>query len=488
MTCTNQQVKLFMNYKNTYAVETAAAKSGMCTKTATKYLKSGKLPSECKKKRVHRTRTDPFAAHWSEIEELIQQSPELQAKTILYHLMERYPNHYNDIHLRTLQRRVRQHLTLHGSSKAVIFLQNIQPGQSSQSDWTVMNSLNITIARAPFAHCLFHFMLPYSCWESIMICHNESFDTLSKGFARATLELGGTLPVHRTDNLSAATKKAGGSRAFTERWQQFLEHYNVQPSRNNPGVSHENGSVEKSHDLFKNAVNQHLLLRGSRDFTDLAAYESFLITIKDRRNQQRQFKLKEEISYLQALPERGWSDPITFTARVSPSSTIQALGCTYSVPSRLISYTLKVQVHPDTVELYYGQKLLITMPRIGEGVSIDYRHIIDSLIRKPGAFANYQYRAQLFPQPIFRVVYDQLTQDKPATSHKSYLKILHLAKCHGEGNVVAALQLCQEAQVLPNEETISGYLKAPKIPCVELAVMAPNLSDYDSLYSFGGCQ
>lgn len=488
MTCTNQQVKLFMNCKNQYPVLTAAAKAGMCPKTARKYLKLGKLPSECKKARTHRTRSDPFAEHWQEIEELLKQAPELQAKTVLYYLMERYPNRYSDIHLRTLQRRVRDYLTLHGASKAVMFLQNIQPGQSSQSDWTEMNSLNITIAREPFSHCLFHFMLPYSCWESIMICHNESFETLTKGFARATLELGGTLPVHRTDNLSAATQKAGGSRAFTERWQQFLDHYDVNPSRNNPGVSHENGSVEKSHDLFKNAVNQHLLLRGSRDFADLADYEAFLTTIKERRNLQRQEKLKEELPYLQALPDRGWRDPITFTARVSPSSTIQVLGCTYSVPSRLISYTLKVQVYPDTVELYYGQKLLITMPRINEGVRIDYRHIIDSLIRKPGAFAQYQYRAQLFPQPIFRIVYDQLIQVKPETGHKSYLKILHLAKCYGESQVVAALHLAQGSQILPDEETISGYLQVAKRPCVETTILAPNLAAYDSLHSFGGCQ
>ena len=231
-----------------------------------------------------------------------------------------------------------------------------------------------------------------------------------------------------------------------------------------------------------------MLLRGSRDFADLTTYEAFLSTIKERRNLQRQEKLKEELPYLQALPDRGWRDPITFTARVSPSSTIQVLGCTYSVPSRFISYTLKVQVYPDTVELYYGQKLLITMPRINEGVLIDYRHIIDSLIRKPGAFAQYQYRSQLFPQPIFRIVYDQLIQAKPETGHKSYLKILHLAKCYGESQVVAALHLAQGSQILPDEKAIYGYLQVEKGPCVESTILTPNLAAYDSLHSFGGCQ
>ena len=107
------------------------------------------------------------------------------------------------------------------------------------------------------------------------------------------------MPEHRTDNLSAATKRCGGSREFTERWEELLAHYNVKPSRNNPGVSHENGSVEKSHDTFKQAVNQHLLLRGSRNFADLKDYELFLTNIKEKRNSSRKERLAEELAHLQ---------------------------------------------------------------------------------------------------------------------------------------------------------------------------------------------
>lgn len=255
MTCTNHQVRLLMKYKNCYPLSIAAAKAGMSIKTARKYKATGEWPESDKKPRRYRTRHDPFEVHWPEIESLLQQSPELQAKTLIYYLQERYPTVYSNKHLRTLQRRLKTFRASQGADKPVIFLQNIAPGQSSQSDWTVMDSLGITIKGEAFSHLLFHFMLPYSQWETFMICHTESFNTLSQGFEQAVFELGGVLPMHRTDNLSAATKKLGSSRAFTERWQAFLAHYQVTPSRNNPGQSHENGSVEKSHDTFKNAVN-----------------------------------------------------------------------------------------------------------------------------------------------------------------------------------------------------------------------------------------
>jgi hypothetical protein len=349
-----------------------------------------------------------------------------------------------------------------------------------------MDSLGICIAGKSFSHRLFHFLLPYSQWEAIRICTTESFDTLTQGFEQAVFELGGVMPVHRTDNLAAATQKLGSSRTFTERWEAFLAHYQVKPSRNNPGQSQENGSVEKSHDLFKNAVNQHLLLRGSRDFSSLENYECFLKQIQTQRNKARQTRLAEELLYLKPLPERRWQDPIIFAARVSPSSTLQVLGCTYSVPSRLISYTLRVQVYPQVITLYYGQKKLLELPRIAAGAAIDYRHIIDSLIRKPGAFAQYQYREQLFPTLTFRWAFDELTAAKPATASKEYLKLLQLAKLHGESQVVAALMLCQESYQLPESQCVSHYLQPPCWPRVTVEVAVPDLSRYDALHGFGG--
>ncbi len=278
----------------------------------------------------------------------------MQATTILAYLTEKYHGNYNGKQLRCLQKRLKQWRAAHGKDKTVIFLQNILPGKQSQSDWTNMNQLGICIGGQPYPHLLFHFMLPYSCWETFSICHSESFDTLASGFEKAVWELGGVLPEHRTDNLSAATKQCGNSRQFTERWQELLGYYNVAPSRNNPGVSYENGSVEKSHDTFKQAVNQHLLLRGSRNFVDLKAYELFLTQIKEKRNSCRKAKLAEELVHLKELPIRKWNAPTILSVRVNPSSTVSILSVAYSVPSRLIGYTLKAYIYSEEIELYYG--------------------------------------------------------------------------------------------------------------------------------------
>lgn len=484
MTCTNQQVRLLMQFFPKFSLRVAAAKAGMSFKTASKYLKLDKFPSEIKRFRDYRTRQDPFLAHRQEIESLFHSAPELQAKTILAYLIERYPESYHWGQLRSLQRRLQEWRTEVGPNKEVIFRQIIKPGKQSQSDWTCMNSLKIEIAGETFNHLLFHFILPYSKWESIMICHSESFETLTQGYEKAVWALGGILSEHRTDNLSAATQKLGSSRIFTERWQEFLTFYNVQPSRNNPGKSNENGSVEKSHDLLKTAIDQHLLLRGSRAFTSFEDYEQFLENIIQKRNQGRDKYLAEEILLLKALPSRKYNAPLILPVRVSPSSTVQILGVTYSVPSRLISYTLKAYVYGKEIELYYGQKQVEKLPRISKGALVNYRHIIDSLIRKPNAFTHYQYRESLFPNVFFRQAYDQLINASPERGHKHYLKLLQFAKIHGEQDVLTALQLLQDDGQVPLPELVKVLLDTTSQPLPIIKVLQPCLADYDCLHNF----
>lgn len=484
MTVTNKQIGILMKKIKAHNQVVASAKAGMNVKTARKYLRLGKLPSELKKQRVHRTHKDQFSGHWNEIASMLESAPELQATTVLTYLSDKYPGLYKRAQLRSLQRKMKDWRVLHGKDQSVIFRQNILPGKQSQSDWTSMNELGICIAGKPFPHLLFHFMLPYSGWETFMICSSESFDTLSLGFEKAVWELGGVLPEHRTDNLSAATKKHGNTRQFTDKWQEFLGHYKVRPSRNNPGQSHENGSVEKSHDTFKQSVNQHLLLRGSRNFRDIAAYEAFLTQIKERRNESRKERLIEEIPMFGGLPNRKWNAPVILSVRVNPSSTISILGIAYSVPSRLISYTLRACVYPDIIELYYGNKQLQSMPRITSGYSIDYRHIIDSLIRKPGAFFNYQYHDALFPSKIFRSAYDQLMNLHPAKGHKDYMKILQLAKIYGEMQVTFALEVLAQSAKIANCDNILPLLGNYTKVAYSVTVDKPDLREYDSLHSF----
>lgn len=476
-----------MSQKHIDTQEVAALKAGMDRKTARKYLKEGKLPTELKKGREWLTRSDAFEPVWPELRAMLDSGPGLEAKTLLEWLIEREGegSSFNWKQLRTLQRRVRNWRATQGREQEVMFPQDIKPGRQSQSDYTYMNSLGICIAGEAFAHLLFHFMLPYSRWETVMICYSESFDSLTAGYSAAVWELGAVPPEHRTDNLSAATHRFENSRVFNERWDQFMAHHGVQPSRNNPGKGHENGSVEKSHDLIKKAIKQQLLLRGSCDFATLAEYESFLAQIMKRRNQNRKSKLAEELEKFLPLPQRRWNAVRTLSVTVGPNSTISVLKGIYSVPSRLIGYGLTVDVHSDYLEVCYGKQSIETIPRLpnDQGSEINYRHIIGYLVRKPGAFAHYQYRESLFPRVVFRQAYDALVAKSPVRGHKDYLKLLHLAAMNGEGEVVTALEILLETDQLPFPEDVKALLDLPSTGMPIVQVTPPNLASYDVLLS-----
>ena len=468
-----------MRHKETNTQLVAAAKSGMDVKTARKYLKKGLLPSDLKKTREWRTRKDPFYEDKHLLESFLESAPNLQANTLLAYLMKQYPGKYNLSMLRTLQRRLQGWKAEHGLPKSVIFNQVHVPGQQSQSDYTVMDSLQITLSGQAFNHLLFHFMLVYSRWEWVSICHSESFESLLAGFEQAVWTLGGSAKDHRTDNLSAATRRAKSKRAFTERWQTAMNHYGITPSRNNPGESHENGSVEKSHDLFKTAVEQALLLRGSRDFESLESYRDFLKGIVNMRNAARKEAVLEEMKQLRSLPQDKWYSPKVRLVRVRSNSTVQIDKVAYSVPSRLIGYALQAHVYPEDIELYYGRSLLQKMGKQKEAL-INYRHIIDSLVRKPGAFKQYQYREALFPNEVLKNAYQALWQASKANGHKSYLALLQLAKNEGEQAVSCAIELLAEAGDLPLPEAVKSILFVP-VRLAQVKVDPPNLSVYNGL-------
>lgn len=477
MTCTREQIRNFLKYRKLFSLEKAAAKAGMSTNTARKYLRQGGK-SLVKQSREYRTRRDPFADVWDQVEQMLNRDQGLEAKTLLEWLFEMHPGQFRPTHLRTLQRRVATWKITNGKDKEIYFPQNIQPGLQSQSDHTCCNELNVTIGGAEFEHLLFHFMLPYSRWEAASIAYSESYQSLTDGYSRAVKELGGVAPEHRTDNLAAAVP-IGERKAFQRRWRDFLNHYGVRPTANNPYQSNENGSVEKSHDLLKSALDQRLRLRGSRDFSSLNAYEEFVQSVVYRRNKDRKQALAVELKLLKSLPRKDWHAPQELFVSVRPWSTVSILRSIYSVPSRLIGARLRAYVYANKIELYYGKNLVEEMPRIQPGeLAINYRHIIKHLVRKPGAFKNYQFRNELFPTTIFRKAYDQL--ETAGKSDKEYLKILHVAAMEGESQVETALTLLFEMQTLPSEEAVKDLLQM-KFQIPEVTVSMPELSFYDSL-------
>jgi hypothetical protein len=481
------EVKRFMQERHKGATQpVAAARAGMSERTARTYEQAGKLPSQLKRPHTWRTRPNPFEQDWPWVVEQLERDEALQATTLFALLCERHPERYQPVQVRTLQRQIAQWKALHGKAREVIFEQQHRPGERGQSDFTHMADLSITLGGVPFPHLLFHFVLTYSNAEAVTICFSESFEALAEGLERCLWQLGGVPEQHRTDHLSAAVRqlKKAEQEDWTLRYQALMAHYGMQPTWNNTGVAHENGDVEQSHFRFKEAVDQALRVRGSRDFADRRAYEAFLQNLVAKRNQSRAARLAQERAALRPLPAAMLAPCKELRVTVSRFSTIAVLGNLYSVPSRLIGTRLLVRVRAETLEGYIGSSHALTLPRLvgKQQHRIDYHHLIWSLVRKPGAFAAYRYRDDLFPTTIFRLAYDRLRSDRATRADQEYVRILHLAASTAESEVETALSLLLEADKLPTSAAVRDLVGVPKPPTVpQFASPTLDLSPYDQL-------
>jgi hypothetical protein len=466
--------------------QVAAARAGISERTARRYEQTGKLPSERKRPHTWRTRPNPFEEDWSWVVAELKRDPALQGTTLFALLCERHPERYQPIQVRTLQRHIAQWKALHGPEQEVIFEQRHRPGERGQSDFTHMDDLLITLGGIPYPHLVFHFVLTYSNVEAVTVCFSESFEALAEGLERCVWQVGGVPEQHRTDHLTAAVRQLdkGEREDWTERYKALMSHYGMLPTWNNTGIAHENGDVEQSHFRFKEAVDQALRVRGSRDFADRRVYEAFLQNLIAKRNQSRAARFATEKEALRPLPAAKLALCKEVRVTVSRFSTVQVLGNTYSVPSRLIGTTVLVRVRAETLEGYVGTMRTFTLPRLlgKQQHRIDYHHLIWSLARKPGAFASYRYRDELFPTTLFRQAYDSLVKQTPARADHEYVRVLHLAASTAESEVETALSLLLEAGSVPTAAAVRELVgTASPHPIPRIQTPALDLSPYDQL-------
>jgi len=464
----------------------AAMKAGMDEKTARKYRGTGKLPSELKQGHTWRTREDPFEDVWDDIKSMLDCNPGLEAKTIFEYLQRKCSGEFADGQLRTLQRRIKIWRAVEGPSKEVFFSQIHRPGELGQSDFTHMNKLGVTISGVPFDHMIYHFVLTYSNWEAGTICFSESFESLSQGLQNALWELGGVPEKHRTDCLTTAVNKADHPEEFTRRYQDLVDHYGTTACKTNPNSPNENGDVEQRNYRFKKAVDQALLLRGNRNFDDRTSYKEFLHKLFMQLNAGRNKRFMEEQAVLHRLPKRRIDSCKRLEMKVGPSSTIRANHNVYSVESRLIGENIQVRLYMERLEIWYGQKKVDTLPRQrGEGKhKINYRHIIDSLIRKPGAFENYRYRDAMFPTSRFRIAYDSLKKRYTERSAaKRYLHILNMAAKESETDVDNALRVLIDKSMDICKEQVEILMQSGEsvFTATDIDIPAIDLTCYDQL-------
>lgn len=468
-------------------IATISEDMGHARNTVSKYVKS---PLSERIPRNWVTRSSPFEEFKGEIEEMFRVNPTLEALSLLEFFMEKYPGRLNSNHLRSLQRHLKRLRALIGAPKEVMFSQEHKPGELSASDFTNMNNLKVTIGGGEFPHLLYHFVLSYSNWEWGRICFSESLESLRSGLKECLFRLGGVTKEHLTDNLSAAVHNICNPGSFKDRYQEILNSFGIKGRHTQPRCPNENGDIEQRHYRFKRAAEQALLLRGSRNFLTRKDYEAFLHRIFQKLNELRKDKVEEEVQTLRPLPSVLVADYTLESSKVSSCSTIRVKACSYSVPSRLIGEEVEVRIYDDIIEVWYAQKQILTTERLrGENKSrIDYRHLIESLKRKPGAFKGYRYRDSLYPSSIFKLTYEYFLKTAPLQSTKIYLEILDMAAKNGQDRVERVLtHLFQEKEDVSLEEIQQQVLHYEQVRDVkDVNIEMPDLSGYDEIFGLRG--
>ena len=457
-------------------------------------IEKGQHRSTTEAPRTWRTRKDPLAPVWdSELEPMLQKEPRLEPLTLYDYLQEQYPGEYQSVK-RTLQRRVADWKVQHGPPKEVMFELRHIPGEIGQSDFTELKKVKVTIAGKPFEHLLYHYRLVYSGWQYVEIIQGgESFIGLSQGLQNALRACGGVPKQHRTDSLSAAYKNLKGKRRkpLTQFYEDLCAHYQMQPTRNNTGIAHENGSVEGSHGYFKRRLRQALYLRGSCDFDSVSDYQTFLETIINKLNQRCSDKFEQELPHLQPLPQYRFADYEELSVKVSCHSAITVRRVLYTVPSRLIGKQLSIRLYHDRLVGYVGTQQVVELHRmrIPKGSKnrrarcINYRHVIAGLRKKPRAFLYCTWQQELLPNESWRSLWHQLAaQYDPDSSARLMVEALYIAATQDNESAVEAYlqkQLEQESLTLANLQRHFQLLSDADVP--PLDVQQHLLYPYDQL-------
>ena len=484
-----------MRLKLSKALPVVAAQAGISVASAYRIEHDPRLPSD-KKARRERRRPDPLVDIFdAEVVPLLQAAPGIRAVAIFDELRRRHPEFARGVR-RTLERRIRSWRALHGPERAVIFRQVHEAGRMGLSDFTEMGELGVTVSGLLLDHRLYHFRLVCSGFEHAhVILGGESYVALAEGLQNALWALGGAPREHRSDSLSAAFRNldADAREDLTSRYNALCTHYLMEPTRNNRGVAHENGSIESSHGHLKSAVHDALLLRGGVEFADLAAYRRFIDEIVSRKNARNGKRIDAERSLLQPLPRERTCDWEETFVYVTSSGGFTLRKVFYTVPSRLIGHRLRVRLYDDRLELLLGATLLMTLERGRGGANgkhghvVDYHHVIHALRRKPMALLSLVYRDQLFPREAYRRTFDflreELAERAACKMMVALLSLAHDRACEAQLALVLADDLDQRR--LPDLHALLLRFAPDPARLPDVSVHLASLSSYDVLVDSG---
>jgi len=485
-----QLTKLVCERNQGRTITMSAMKAGMSRNTARKYLRQTNVTEQRPVPHTWRTRADPLEAIWPVALSMLRDAPELEAKALFEHLAAGRENEIKAGLLRTFQRRVKAWRLKEGAEKEIFFTQDVKPGETLAVDWTDMKPLCISIQGRALDHKLFHAVLPYSNWEWAVRAQSESVLSLRGGLKAVLARLGRVPRRLLTDQSSTATHQLGCDgkrRGFNEEYLSICAHYGLEPRVINVARPQENGSCESAHGHLKRRIAQHLLLRGSRDFASEAEYDLFLIGVLESANALRTARVSEELAVMSETAVADLPDYRELMVTVGNNSTIRLRKQVYSVPSRLIGAKLLARIYENRIVLLKGADEVAQLPlgRSDRGAVIDYRHLIGHLLRKPGAFACYRWREELFPAPVYRTAYDHLERSAPGEADRRYLEILKVAADEGQTAVENALEtILSDPRPVVSAAEVRAMLETWREMEAEWRQRAPlevSLSVYDAL-------
>jgi hypothetical protein len=495
-TTAEQVLKLRRERARGLTIEQAAMKAGMHRNTASKHLRSDERPAPSPE-RSWRTHVDRFNADWPQMEEMLTAAPGLEAKTLFEYLQELRPGVYEAGQVRTFQRRVKRWRATKGPEKEIFFPQAHRPGEAAQTDFTWATELAITIRGEAYDHMLCVTVLPYSLWQWATPCQSESMVALREGVQNAFFCLGAVPTYHQTDNSTAATHKLGrgagdtgsdtsktGGRAFNAEYVELMAHLSLKPRTTGVGEKEQNGSIEATNGALKSALDQHLLLRGSRDFLSRGEYATWLGCVLEKRNAQRGARLKDEIDAMRPLGVRRLPAYAVVDVRVGSGSTIRVKDHTYSVPSRLIGEMVRVRIFEERIAVYLGGALMAERERVrGKGAyHIAWRDVVGWMVRKPGALRRYRYRDALFPTAVYARAYERLDESLPTWSaDMNYLQVLLLARDGSASDVELVLEELEAAGELARFECVRELVADERPAPPEIVIDDVELGSYDGL-------
>jgi transposase InsO family protein len=422
---------------------------------------------------------------------MLEAAPDLRPIAIFEEMQRRHPE-VPDAVRRTMERRIRQWRALNGKDRDVIFRQVQEPGRMGLSDFTEMGDLTVRVAGVDLDHRLYHFRLACSGFEHVhVILGGESYVALAEGLQNALWALGGAPLEHRSDSLSAALRNLDreAREDLTSRYDALCSHYRMEPTRNNRGVAHENGAIESPHGHLKNSIRDALLMRGTIDFDDLAAYRSFLDEIVGRKNARNRQRIDAERAVLQPLPDNRTADYEHELVYVSTSGGFVLRKVFYTAPSRLIRHRPRARLYDDRVELFVGGTRVLTLVRGRPGRDgkhghvIDYRHVIHALRRKPVALLNLVYRDQLWPRDAYRHMFDHLCERlSERAACKLMVELLTIAHERGcEAQLPALLTDDVAADRLPDLKVLRERFAPDLATLPEVSVHLTPLTVYEAL-------